>query len=484
MALKTGCVSAIELLMDERISPVAPWNSSACFSSEVRSSTLRSRPGVRLAQLRGHPVELSGERLELVAGAHLDLAVEVAGADALRALLQGADRAHHAAREVHRRQRGEQQASDDQRYGAQDGGVERCVDLGRRLLDEHLPPEDARRPAARRLLARGLDRCVGRQHALPVQVLRQHRRRVVGAGRERRLHLLQPREVGLAQHQADIRVGHQVPGGVHDVRLALLADADARHHVPDELQVHLGYRHRAGLAARAHRDRHVGLGLLAEIHRAEPGLAGARVLEGGLLRAVLVGAGDVHRQARHRQLLAALRIDLRDVGDGRHHAQQLEELDAPLLQALGAELRQRGEGELLLDLADELLDARRRAGGLLALQAGERLLVLLVGEVQADAARDQQRAADQREDQQEILAEQPAAVLAHDSLRGDDGLDRLQSITFSACTSTDRGTVMPRLRATRRSIWNSYFVGCSIGRSPGLAPLKIRSTKTATRCGT
>src|SRR6185436_14909208 len=89
----------------------------------------------------------------------------------------------------------------------------------------------------------------------------------------------------------------------------------------------------------------------------------------------------------------------------------LEELDAPLLEALGAELRQRGERELLLDLAHELLDARRGAGGLLALQAGERFLVFLVGEVQADAARDQQRAADQREDQQEILAEQPAAVL-------------------------------------------------------------------------
>ena len=285
-------------------------------------------------------------------------------------------------------------------------------------------------------------------------------------------------------------------GGIDDIGLALLTDADARHYVPDELEVHLGHRDRAGLAARAHRDRHVGLGLLAEVHRAEPGLARARVLERGLLRAVLVGAGHVHRQARHRELLAAPGIDLRDIGDGRHHAQQLEELDAPLLQALGTELRQRGEGKLLLDLAHELLDARRRAGGLFALQARERFLVFLVGEVQSDAARDQQRAAHQRQDQQEILAEQPPAVLPHD-LRLDDGLgfhvpppllynarisgspriQALQTITRSARSSTAGGTVMPSALAVLRLTTSSTVLGNSIGISAGLAPRRMRSTK-------
>ena len=77
---------------------------------------------------------------------------------------------------------------------------------------------------------------------------------------------------------------------------------------------------------------------------------------------------------------------------------------------LGAELPHGRVGELLLDLADELLDARCRADGFLALHAGKRDLVLLVGEVQPDRAGDQQRAAHQREDQQEILAEQPPAL--------------------------------------------------------------------------
>jgi hypothetical protein len=77
-----------------------------------------------------------------------------------------------------------------------------------------------------------------------------------------------------------------------------------------------------------------------------------------------------------------------------HHAQELQEFDAPLLQAFDTELRQRRVRELLLDLQDELLDARRRRQRLLMLQAGERDLVFLVREVEADAAGNQQRAAD------------------------------------------------------------------------------------------
>ena len=90
---------------------------------------LALQAGVRLAQLRGHPVELVGERLQLVAGPDVDLLVEVAGADARGAFLQRADRVHHAAREPQCDQRRDQQAGDDQRYGAQDRRVERLVHL-------------------------------------------------------------------------------------------------------------------------------------------------------------------------------------------------------------------------------------------------------------------------------------------------------------------------------------------------------------------
>jgi len=50
------------------------------------------------------------------------------------------------------------------------------------------------------------------------------------------------------------------------------------------------------------------------------------------------------------------------------------------------------------------------------------------------------------------------------------------SITSSALCRSDGGIVRPRAFAVLRLITNSNFVGCSIGRSPGFAPLKILST--------
>jgi len=41
-----------------------------------------------------------------------------------------------------------------------------------------------------------------------------------------------------------------------------------------------------------------------------------------------------------------------------------------------------------------------------------------------------------------------------------------------ACSSSDGGMVTRRARATLVLITSSNFVGCSIGRSPGLAPLE------------
>src|SRR5437879_13027264 len=48
-------------------------------------------------------------------------------------------------------------------------------------------------------------------------------------------------------------------------------------------------------------------------------------------------------------------------------------------------------------------------------------------------------------------------------------------ITWSARCSSDRGIVRPRAFAVLRLITSSNFVGCSTGRSPGLAPFRILS---------
>src|SRR5690349_2866135 len=52
-------------------------------------------------------------------------------------------------------------------------------------------------------------------------------------------------------------------------------------------------------------------------------------------------------------------------------------------------------------------------------------------------------------------------------------------ITSSARTRIDSGIVMPRALAVFRLTINSNFVGCSIGRSAGLAPFRILSTYPA-----
>src|ERR1700730_18583459 len=49
-------------------------------------------------------------------------------------------------------------------------------------------------------------------------------------------------------------------------------------------------------------------------------------------------------------------------------------------------------------------------------------------------------------------------------------------ITSSARSRSDGGIVSPRALAVLRLMTNSNFVGCSTGRSPGLAPLRILST--------
>ena len=53
------------------------------------------------------------------------------------------------------------------------------------------------------------------------------------------------RQVGFAQHEPDVRIGDEKAVAVDDVRLALVADLDARHDVPDELQIDVGDGHRS-----------------------------------------------------------------------------------------------------------------------------------------------------------------------------------------------------------------------------------------------
>src|SRR5262249_19288121 len=57
-----------------------------------------------------------------------------------------------------------------------------------------------------------------------------------------------------------------------------------------------------------------------------------------------------------------------------------------------------------------------------------------------------------------------------------DELALVHSITSSAIASSDGGTVRPSALAVLRLITSSNLVGCSTGISPGLVPLRMRST--------
>src|SRR5215831_4518950 len=62
-----------------------------------------------------------------------------------------------------------------------------------------------------------------------------------------------------------------------------------------------------------------------------------------------------------------------------------------------------------------------------------------------------------------------------------DELPPLHSITSSARASSDGGTARPRAFAVVRLMTRSNLVGCSTGMSPGFAPRRILSTKSAAR---
>src|ERR1051326_327173 len=201
----------------------------------------------------------------------------------------------------------------------------------------------------------------------------------------------------------------QAAAPVDDIGIAALADLQGGNDVPDQLQIDFGDRD-AGVAAVArHRQRHIRLGILAEIHWADPDAARLGFGEGRALREIRLAADDVHREPRDFELLLPLATELREFGDRRHLPQEAHIILAALVERSRRPLRMRGPADLALDLLDEFGDALRRRLGLLLLYPDESGLVLLIGEPEIEAAIDQERRADQRDKDQGIFAEEAAA---------------------------------------------------------------------------
>ena len=359
---------------------------------------LAFQPRIELLQAASHLVELAGKSFQLVAGLDGDALTQVAAADAGRAGAEHPDRSDHATRQEHAGEHGEDQRRQQDHGQALERGPERRIGLLERQLDEHLPAERRHRGGCR-------------QHAPPVDVvgLLDLLCGLPGRAAARGAHLLEARHVGIAQDQADVRMRDQPALRIHHIGMATLADLDLRDHVPDQLEVHLGDAD-PGVAPRpGDRQRHVGLRLAAEIDRAVVDLVGHRLSEFRVLRKVGSASDHIHGEARDPQALLAGGVELGQLGDRRHLAQQTQRIEPPLVDRAGRPRQLGGPAELALDLLDELADLRRRRLGLLALDADKGDLVLVVIEVDVEGAARRQRQEHHGDEQGDVLDEQAVA---------------------------------------------------------------------------
>jgi hypothetical protein len=214
------------------------------------------------------------------------------------------------------------------------------------------------------------------------------------------------REIGLAQHEADVGVGDQPAFTVDDIGIAGPPHLDRGDDVPDQFEIDLGYGDAGVAPALRHRETDVRFGFLAEIHWAEPEPGSLRFDETRILRPVGVAADDVHRQPRDLELLAAIGIELRDLRDRRDLAKQADIIEPPLLHPSRRPLRMGRPTNLAFDVGDELGDALRRRLRLLLLNPECRQPHFTVGKPHVHQTTHDQDQCDQPDQRQNVLAKQ------------------------------------------------------------------------------
>ena len=351
-------------------------------------------------QPRAHVVELVGEALEFVAGFDRNALREITAPKALRTGPQSLDRTDHAPGQEYPREHSEDRRSRQHDREALQRQIQRGVGLLHRQFDKHCPTE-------RR------DRRGRGQHLLALDVLGALQRLRPGAGVSslRRLHLQQLRHVGVSQHQANVRMRNQSSLSADDIGMSALADLDLRNHVPDQLQIDFGDADPGILAGAGQRQRHIGLGLAAEIYRTVIDLVRHRFGELRIFGKIEPAIDHVHGQARYPQALLARRIHLRQFGNRGHLAQQPQRVEPALLDRAGGPWQLRGPPQLAFNFLDKLTDFRCRRLGLLVLDADQGNLVLAVIKEDLKDAIGQQRDGDHRDEQRDIFRKQAAAAL-------------------------------------------------------------------------
>ncbi len=241
---------------------------------------------IRILKPGSHAVELIAESLELIAGSDRDALGEIAAADPRGTVPQGLDRHDHSAGKEQAGENRKYESGKEQRRGTYNRGIERRVGLLDRQLDKYQPAEQ------RYLGMRG-------QHLSALDVVRHWLvfRPHCKPLRARRQHLGKLRQVGILQHQTDVRMSDQATLGINDIPLSALADLDLGYHVPNEFEIHLRDDHTVVTAGAGHRQYHVRFGLLTEIDRAIIDLVRPGLDERRVAREILLAAELVHGEA-------------------------------------------------------------------------------------------------------------------------------------------------------------------------------------------
>ena len=198
--------------------------------------------------------------------------------------------------------------------------------------------------------------------------------------------------------------------------MAALAHLDLRDHIPNQLEVHLGDAHAGITPGAGDGERHVRFRFTTEVHRPIIDLVRHGLHELRIVGKIGAAADHVHRQPRNPQPLLAAGVDLRQLGNGGHLPQQPQRIEAALLDRAGRPGQLRRPAELALNLLDELSDLGGGGFRLFALNADEGNLVLLVVEVDVENTVRQERDADHRHEQRNVLGKQASAGFRSGSL--------------------------------------------------------------------
>ena len=350
--------------------------------------------GIGFLQLAGHAVELVGQFLQLVPGAHLDAMAEIAGAEPPRAGAQCGDRDQHPPRQHGAGENRDHEAEPDQQRDPHQLIPDRRQRLRGRLLVQHLPAE-----------FRHGARC--RQHLLAVEAGARGQRHAVRL--QQGCDLRQGGE--FLSHLRALRARQHLAARIDHIGVADLADLGLAEEIVEKAQVDLGQRHAGVDAGMRHRDRHERAGA-DEIGRCEGDALGVGLDKSDIAGKVGVAVGH-HLGARHPQQFAAGAAEKRQLAHRRQLVQQLRIIGAaPLHGAVEVHIRRTGArhpADLPLQLIDRLLDPPRGGVRLLAHGLDQRDPGAAIADPGLHRAVDRQHEHHQPDQRDDVFGEQPFA---------------------------------------------------------------------------